>query len=302
MRQPHNDATTNERRYWLWVTRPEFYLDENGDDKADLDPDSGVDSDGWWTCHKDTHIGDLAFLWRTTPKRDIGYLFQADSDAYSIAEDEYASEKGWDYACDYQVVYKFKDPVTLEDIRRTPHLEDWGALRASFQRRVYAIPNDHWQRLNQLAAEKNTRYQESLASVERDAIPRRIVLEEQLEEALANDLSVLRRFGYDLELYTDPKDGRLGRQLVCKGNGGRIDLLCYDKAKSQYVVIELKNVPASQQTFAQISNYVVWVEDRIAHDRPVVGLVISRGADVRFQSSARITDRVSQLNLEQLDI
>ena len=89
---------TIERQFWLWVARPEYYLDEYGNDREDLDPDSGVDSDGWWTCHKNTRKGDLVFLWRTRPKSDIGYLIQAESDAYSIADD---NEQGWEYACDY---------------------------------------------------------------------------------------------------------------------------------------------------------------------------------------------------------
>jgi len=94
-----------ERRYWLWVTRPDYYMAEDGMDREDLDPDSGVDSDGWWTCHKDTQKGDLVFLWRTSPKSDIGHLIQTESGAYSIADDEYAAKQRWDYACDYQVLY-----------------------------------------------------------------------------------------------------------------------------------------------------------------------------------------------------
>ena len=35
-----------DRQYWLWVTRPDYYLDEDGSDREDLDPNSGVDSDG----------------------------------------------------------------------------------------------------------------------------------------------------------------------------------------------------------------------------------------------------------------
>ena len=100
-----NNLEAKARQYWLWVTRPEYYLDENGRDREDLDPASGIDSDGWWTCHRDTKRGDLVFLWRSSPKKDIGYLIQSESDAYSIADD---NTHGWDYACDYQVLYKFK--------------------------------------------------------------------------------------------------------------------------------------------------------------------------------------------------
>lgn len=45
---------------WLWVTRPEYYLDEKGQESEDL---GGDDESGWRTCHKDTKKGDLAFLW-----------------------------------------------------------------------------------------------------------------------------------------------------------------------------------------------------------------------------------------------
>lgn len=38
------------RQYWLWVTRPEYYANDDGSDREDLDPQSGIDSDGWWTC------------------------------------------------------------------------------------------------------------------------------------------------------------------------------------------------------------------------------------------------------------
>jgi hypothetical protein len=52
---------------------------------------------------RDTGRGDLALLYRTKPKMDLGYLIQAESDAYSIADDRHAYERG----CDYRVLYKF---------------------------------------------------------------------------------------------------------------------------------------------------------------------------------------------------
>lgn len=298
----------SERQYWLWVTRPEYYLDDDGSERASLDPSCGTDLDpsleidtsGWWTCHKDTHKGDLVFLWRTTPKRDIGYLIQAESDAYAITDDDYASEQKWDYGCDYRPIYKFKHPVTIQDLREEPYLRDWGVLKAQFQRRVYRIPLEHWVRLNQLAIAKNHDYQIFIESVQQKFLYKTIALEQELEEALIRNLDLLHRFGYDLELYVDPTSQTTGRQLVCKGNGGRIDLLCYDRKQNQYVVIELKNVCASQNTFGQICNYVGWVQDRIAGKEPVIGLVISRGFDIKFQSSLKVTDRIFHLDMREL--
>jgi len=290
----------NERRYWLWVTRPDYYLDEDGRDREDLDPNSGVDSDGWWTCHKETNKGDLVFLWRTSPKKDIGYLIQAESDAYSIADDAYASKKGWDYACNYQVLYKFGNTIKVKELRENHYLDDWGALRCSFQRTNFRISPVHWTRLNQLASAKNPGYREFIEHLQREPIAKSIRLEEELEDALVNDLSILRKFGYDLELYTDPSTKKTGRQFVCKGNGGCIDLFCYDKKRKQYVVIELKNVRAGQNTFGQIANYMGWVQERIAKSSPVRGLVISRGYDTKFESALKVTDKISYLNVDDL--
>jgi hypothetical protein len=129
-------AELNGRQYWLWVTRPEYYLDEDGSERESLDPENNVDSDGWWTCNKGTKEGDLVFLWRTSPKKDIGYLIQAESDAYSIADE---NDQGWDYACDYQVLYKFNRPINVKDLRNNPYFDEWGPLRCSFQHTSFKI-------------------------------------------------------------------------------------------------------------------------------------------------------------------
>lgn len=295
-----NEVAGGQRRYWLWVTRPEYYLDDEGNEREDLNPSNEIDVGGWWTCHKDTQKGDLIFLWRTSPKRDIGYLIQAASDAYSIVDDDYASKHGWDYGCDYQVLYKFANPVTIEDLHNTPHLQDWGAYKAKFFRRVFGIPPEHWKRLNQLASAKNPDYQRFIGGVHKQVVVKKILLEEQLEEALIQNLEVLKPFGYDLRLYLDPDTGATGRQFICKGIGGRIDLLCYDSKAKRYVVIELKNVRAGQNTFAQICTYIGWVQDRIAGNKPVVGLVLSRGYDTKFESSLKVTKQVFCLDIQQL--
>ena len=293
-------AESNERQYWLWVTRPQYYLDRNGSDRTGLDPDSGADSDGWWTCHRETKRGDLVFLWRTSPKKDIGYLIQAESDAYSIADDRYASKRGWDYGCNYQVLYKFKDTINIKDLRESHYFDEWGALRCSFQRTNFKIQLDYWAKLNQLASIKNPGYASFIENLQKEPIAERIRLEEELEDALASDLSILKRFGYDLELYFDPNTRQSGRQLVCKGDGGRIDLFCFDKMRKQYVVIELKNIRAGRNTFGQIANYVGWAQEKIGKDIPVRGLVISRGHDTKFESAIKITDKISYLDLADL--
>ncbi len=236
----------NERQYWLWVTRPDYYWEDDGSDREILDPTRCADSGGWWTCHKDTRKGDLIFLWRTSPKKDIGYLIQAESDAYSIADD---NDHGWDYGCDYEVLYKFEHPVQIKDLRSSPSFDEWGPLKGSFQKTNFKILPEYWIKLNNLAAYNNPGYQEIIEQIQKEPLSQGIRLEEELEEALVTNLDILKKFGHNLELYINPESKQSGRQLICRGNGGRIDLLCCDGTKKRYVVIELKNVRAGQNTF-----------------------------------------------------
>jgi tetratricopeptide (TPR) repeat protein len=290
-------SESNERQYWLWVTRPDYYMDEDGCDREDLDPTLGADSDGWWTCNKATKQGDLVLLWRTSPRKDIRYLIQVESDAYSIADD---NDKGWDYGCDYEVLYKFEHSLHVKDLRKNPYFDEWGPLRCSFQRSNFKLSLEYWAMLNNLLALNNPGYQDFIEKTQRQSIAESIGREKELEDALVSNLEILKNFGYNLELYDDPISNQSGRQFICKGNGGRIDLLCYDRTQKRYVVIELKNVRASQNTFGQISNYMGWVQDRIAKSVPVKGLVISRGYDTRFKSALKITDKIGHINVEEL--
>ena len=103
----------DRKQYWLWVTQPKYYLDADGSERRKLDPASGEDRWGTWTCSKHTQRGDLVLLWRTKPKSDIAYLLQAKSEAYEN-EDKVLS-KGWKHYCEMNPVYKFKNPLTISE-------------------------------------------------------------------------------------------------------------------------------------------------------------------------------------------
>lgn len=49
-------------------------------------------------------------------RKDIAYLIETRSAAYSLLEDDYASERGWDYGCDYEVIEKFRRPLGLAEM------------------------------------------------------------------------------------------------------------------------------------------------------------------------------------------
>ena len=133
------------RQYWLWVTHPEYY--------------ESVGLSGGWSCHKDTKKGDLIFLWRAKGKSDIGFLLQAETDA--------APDPNWDNACDYKTIYEFKNPVNIKDLRNIDtYFRDWPAYTGNFQSKAWKIPLKHWEKLNQIAIEKDPDYQKIIKNVD----------------------------------------------------------------------------------------------------------------------------------------
>jgi len=294
-------SQNDKRQYWLWVTTPDYYLDKAGNERECLEPREASDAGGWWTCSRHTRKGDLILLWRARGASDIKYLIQADSDAYPLGNIEYAAKKGWGWGCDYRPIYKFKKSITIADLRGHARLQEWNALKAQFQSRSMRISPADWQRLNDFAARKNPEYKKFLEKAESDRLPKNILLEEQLEDALVKDLRVFRKFGYDLELYYDKENGTSGRQFVCAGAGGRMDLLCRNKKTKGYTIIELKNVQANRVTFAQICEYFAYVHERFGKNRKVDGIVVSRGYDTSFQQAVKVLPRkIKQIDLKEL--
>lgn len=320
MMKKTGNKENDERQYWLWVTRPQYYLDKDGSESSELDPSSGEDLWGSWTCHKDTKKGDLALLWRSRkylrskkylrtflapkevklfldnmtigPKSDIAYLFQAKSDAYSTKDEEIPISKGWSYACECIPVYKFENPLTISEIRTSYYLEDWKPLTGKFQNSYFRISNEYWEKLNHLLMDGNPAYKKILERTMRRKIPIWVLKEIDIEGQLAENPGILRSIGFTLDL--------VGRQMVCIGGEGRIDLLFHDKRKRCYVVVELKNKRAGQTTFGQVLNYIGWVKNRIAGNQTVKGLVISRGMDMQFKFAMEAYPNISQANIEEL--
>jgi hypothetical protein len=101
-----------EPPYWLWVIRPEYY--------DQVEPATS------WSCHKDTKEGDLIPMGRAKKKNDIAYLLQATSDS--------APNPEWDYACEYRVLYAFKNPVDIKDLSKNDALfREWRAYSGIFK-------------------------------------------------------------------------------------------------------------------------------------------------------------------------
>ncbi len=162
-----DEISKEERKYWLWVADSRSWLDEEGNDAKELDPAREMDPEkDWWTCNRDVMEGDLAFLWRTRRgtglKSDIGYLMEIKSEAHIPEDFDTGAHGNWKYWCRYKSLYKFENPVMIDDFKEVPCLENWGVYRAHFQRRAYEIPQEQWDAINKIAAEKNPGYEEFL--------------------------------------------------------------------------------------------------------------------------------------------
>ncbi len=289
----------HERNYWLWVTRPEYYANADGSDRDELDPKANLDPGDWWTCHGDTRRGDLVLLYRTAPCSDIAYLLQAKSDSYDISGDEDAAEMGWADGCDFASLAKLVNPLSLAEMQADDRLmEEWSALRARFLRRAWRITPENWARLTRLLDDRNPGFAGLLAQLEGSTVAPEIKLEEDLEQALVDDLGRLGSVGFKLRLFEDPATGETGRQFVC-ATGGRIDILATDD-DGGLVVIELKNRRATRDTFAQLSSYLGWIEEAFDVQR-VRGLVVSRGTDQHFKSAVGTSRfEITQVDLQAL--
>ncbi|MBI2300141.1 MAG: hypothetical protein HYU66_14560 [Armatimonadetes bacterium] len=255
------------------------------------------DADGWWTCHKDTRMGDLALMYRKTIS-DIAYLFSTTTDARSIRDPDLLW-RGWGWECDYEPLAAFRNPLSLEDMQRDPGLVEWSPLNGNFHRQVFRIQSAHWECLTTLLARQNAGFRETVADHLALPLPKRLS-EAQVQSRLAANPRLLRQAGYNLELHQDAELTDTGTEVRCWGHDARIDLLCRDRSDGAFVVVELKVVPADRTTLAQVLGYMGWVRDELAHGAPVRGLVISRGAAPGFYSSLAFCRNVEQVDLERV--
>ena len=127
--------TPDSPRRWVWVVGPSCYLDEHGGEDPKLRPGTAGLR---WACHRDTHAGDLAVLYRSRRAKDLAYLFRATSEP--VLEDG-----AWN--CEASVVCRLPRPVGLAELRADPVTAAWPALRASFVRTAFPVPDDVWERL-----------------------------------------------------------------------------------------------------------------------------------------------------------
>ena len=207
-------------------------------------------------------------------------------DAYSLLDDDHATEQGWDYGCDYEVIEKFRRPLSLTEMRADPALQDWGALRAGFRRRVYAIPPDTWNHLLDRLSDDRTESERR-----RRTAAKRYALERDIEDRLAADLRPFRRHGLRLELRA--------RQHVCR-RGGRADLVCFETGEKRYVIIELKRGLVSRNAVAQLLSYRSSIAEEFPARRRPIGVLVGDRLDNEAAGMIADDDRLDFIALDDI--
>jgi hypothetical protein len=262
---------------WIWVTGPEYYLNDDG---SELEL-GGMSDGAWWTCSSDLTAGDHVLLYRKTPKKDIKYLLQAETDAEILpaTAGEFAGQPG----CGYRAVQTFDAPLTIAEMREDPVLNHgFSALRGRFQGRSFAVEPDIWERLLGLLRSSNE--VPLLPDQMQAADP---ILEKVMEARIAGDLDLLGIGGLRLQ----------GRQAWT--GAGYVDLLCRDSSRG-WVVIEVKRNRIDRRALGQLLSYMGWIKRNLAApSHRIRGRLIGRGMDVGIDDAISLLADVEYISYER---
>jgi hypothetical protein len=249
-------------RHWLWVTRPEYYLDESGRPSADLEPAAGFVPSAWWTCSPETRAGDTALLYRSRKLRDIAHFLVVRSDAEPL--DLPGNKFHGKHVCQFEVIEMLRKPVLWDAIKANERLQAWHAVRTRFVRSYYDVPDDYWREILTLAGNDP----EFLAKQAADG-RYRIQFERDIQRRLVEQPGLLHEVGLR------------GLTLIDRefpfANGRRADLVYSQGAGllKRNVIIELKRGEVGPRAIEQVSDYADLLrhDTRAARRRPLTVVV-----------------------------
>jgi len=141
--------TRHGRRYWLLVSRPEYFaeLEEAATDGAVLE----------WSVPGELRPGDLVLLYRTRPASDISYVLRAQERA--------RPDLIWKWVANFHPCLPLGKPLKLKELRAAPRLANWTALRRNFQGQLgnFSIPPPIWRVLRSMLLRRNPELRRLLA-------------------------------------------------------------------------------------------------------------------------------------------
>lgn len=264
----------------MYVTGPRCFESE-----GQISPSLVPGAEGAWTCSPDTRTGDLALIYRTTPKRDVAHLLEVTSDPKIVSRGEF---KGG-YACGYVSRLQFDSPLSLQEMKADSVLTDWGPTRANFRTRSYQVEDRIWKRFIELLEKSNRGTKAAVRVLEQGEVSADIRYERDIQARLAQDVGQIRR---GLSLVEN------GVEYICHPVG-KIDLLC--RSTRGLVAIELKRDVADYRALGQLLGYMGWLRTNLAKKQEEVsGILIGSNMDAKVQAALRILPDVTFIPLESL--
>lgn len=272
-------------RHWVWVSRPEYYRDEDGNDYPDLDPDYGYVPEGWWSCAPDTRDGDLAVMYRSRERKDISHLIAVRSAAWPL--DDPSSDYHGTPVCRGQILAQFKRPLPLAEMRADPVLRGWPALRAGFRKRAFPVPDDVWNRLFELLSVNPGQLHETLLTGDR-----RFRLEKDLKRWIRGPAQPLARLGYN---FIEQQD-----EFPC--GRGRADIVYTERTgiRERWIVVELKRAKVGISAVDQIREYRKYLDDHHRRYLKTQAILIGEEADDRAKTAIRWDRRLRFISVAEL--
>lgn len=256
-------------QHWVWVTGPDYYLDEDGNENPELDPDRGYTTDDWWTCDRDTRAGDLVLLYRSTLKKDIAYLIRVTSDACPLDQAQ-VREFGHGFGCGFKVLQRLPRPIPIGEMKADPVVATWPALKAAFVKRSWPIPDNVWTRLLELAEVSSTAIENRIVAADTAH-----VLETTICEELDRNHGLLR--AHDVDFWA------LRREATLPG-AGRADFVGLGRTRKPKLVIEVKKGLVGPRAVAQVLRYREALTRQHEPSLPIkavlIGELIDRDAEV----------------------
>ena len=117
------------------------------------------------------------------------------------------------------------------------------------------------------------------------ATPSTFALEHHLRDYIAKNIRDIDFNGKKLKLYHD-QDGNEGVEYPI--DNWRIDILAVSNDDREFFVIELKLSRGSGQAIGQLMGYMDWVEENIAGEKKVSGIIVAQSIDERLKRAARM--------------
>ncbi|WP_433803389.1 hypothetical protein [Actinomycetospora sp. CA-084318] len=275
-------------QHWVWVTGPDYYLDEDGNENPELDPDRGYSTDDWWTCHKDTRAGDLVLLYRSTVKKDVAYLIRTTTDAHPLDEAQ-VQEFGRGHQCGFEVLQRLPRPIPLAEMKADPVVATWPALRAAFVKSAWAVPDDVWARILELAGVTTAVLESRIVAANKVD-----TLEKTICRELKEKSQLLKAQGLDFkELIIEKAPGP---------GAGRADLIGFGRVKNPKVVIEVKKGRVGPGAVGQVVRYRDALITKYRPGRAIEGVLIGESIDRDALVLMRHLPRLRFIALADLDL